>query len=228
MLAVFAFSAIASASASAHNFTICREGGTEKYETNKCAKKSETGKFSILPVEGTEVYKVTSTSGASKLEGTLAGVKVVIECKKDKDTGEIEKEGKSKNTVLTYEECELAQVVKHVKEKLTACTVANIKTNALKDVLITGKGAGPEEELEPESGTVFATIEVGGASCALVSKETVTGKQICALPEAAVEQASHELVCSPSGGSLEFGKKPASYFGTDTVTLENGAAWDAE
>jgi hypothetical protein len=226
LLAVLAVGAVASASASAHTYTICRTGGTEKYETNKCTGPKTAGTFSILPVELTEKYSFEGTSGVSKLEGTLAGDRAIIECKKDKITGEIEKEGKSKASVITYEECSLAIVVKHVREAETTCKVPNIKTEPLKDLLITGKGIGPEEEFEPESGTTFATVVVEG--CALESREKVTGKQICQLPEATVEKAEHELDCSPTGGSLDFAGKPASYYGNATVKLTNGAAWDAE
>lgn len=224
LVAVFAFSAVAAASASAHTYVVCKETGTEKYTEHLCKTKGETGKWSFAELTAAE--KVEGTSGVSKLESNLGGVRVIIECKKDKLTGEIEGGGKSKDTVITYEECSLFQVVKHVKEALTTCVVPNIKTKALKDLLIAGKGIGPEEEFEPETGTTFTEITI--ETCALASKTAVTGKQICQLPEATVGKVEHEIECSPTGGELRLGKEAASYYGTATAKLVNGWSWAAE
>jgi hypothetical protein len=175
---------------------------------------------------------VSSTSGPTILEGVIAKVRVIIECKKDKDTGILEAAGISTDTVITYEECSLSQVVNHNKEALGTCkvgTAGTIKTNALKDLLITGKGIGPEDEFEPETGTTFAEIAVTG--CALESTNKVTGKQICQLPEGIASKLEHEVVCSPSGGELKFAGEPASYYGTEKVKLIGAAEgwwWDAE
>ena len=206
-------------------FWLCREGGTEKYENHLCAKKIEAGKWSFLPVEKAEKYAFEGTSGVSKLEGTLAGLRTIIECKKDEITGELESGGRTKNVVITYKECKLFTVSKYIKT-LTSCTVPNISTSKLNDFLVMGKGVGPEDEFEPAEGTTFATVTVEG--CSLESKEKVTGKQICQLPEATVGLVEHELECSPSGGSLLFGGKPASYYGNALVKLTNGWAWGAE
>jgi hypothetical protein len=226
LLAVLAISAVASGSASAHGFWICKEGGTEKYTEHLCKTKAETGKWSYLPVEGAEVFKFEGTSGVSKLESTLSGTRVIIECKKDKITGELEAGGKTKNTVIVYEECKLFTVAKYIKT-LTTCVVPNITTSKLNDLLVTGKGIGPEDEFEPaEAGGPFAKVVVEG--CALTSTESVLGKQICQLPEATVGLVEHELECSPSGGALTFGGKPASYYGSALVKLENKWTWGAE
>jgi len=69
---------------------------------------------------------------------------------------------------------------------------------------------------------------IAGAECALASEEAVTGKQICQLPEATVGKVEHEVVCSPSGGSLVLGTKAASYYGTANIKLTNGWSWGAE
>jgi hypothetical protein len=227
LFAVFAISAVTSASASAApGFWVCREAGTEEYENHLCQKKAAGGKWSFLPVEGAEVYKFTGTGGEWKLEEKLLGVRILMVCKKVKSTGELEREGKTKNVVLTFEECSLFEVKKHVKTALGACIVPNIQTEKLKDQLIVGKGIGPEDELEPESGTTFWKLKIEG--CALASNEALTGKQICQLPEAPVGKVEHEVVCSPSGGELKFGTQPASYYGAATIKLENGWSWDAE
>ena len=212
-------------------FWLCREAGTEEYENHLCAKKIAGGKWSYLPVEKAELYAFEGTSGVSKLESELGGKRVIIECKKDKITGELESGGRTKNVVITYEECKLFQVVKYIKTELPKCvvgTAGTITTNKLNDFLITGKGIGPEDEFEPAEGTTFVKIKIAGAECALASEEAVTGKQICQLPEATVGKVEHEVVCSPSGGSLVLGTKAASYYGTANIKLTNGWSWGAE
>jgi hypothetical protein len=226
-LAVVAIGAIsaASASASRQSFSICREGGTEKYENHLCGKTAEAGKWSFAPVEKAEKYALEGTGGVSKLEGLLGGTKVVIECQKDKATGEVESEGKTKNLVIAYEECKLFTIAKHVKAA-TTCIVSNITTNKLTGLLVEGIDDGPEDELAPAEGTTLAKVKV--AECALESMENVTGKQTCSIPEATTGLVEHELICSPSGGALEFAKKPASYYGTMSTKLTNGSAWGTE
>jgi hypothetical protein len=217
-------------------FWVCRKGeiGKEppiKYDTHLCNTKEKPlaeREWSWLPVEKAEVYAFEGTSGVSKLESTLAGLRVLIECKKDKITGELESGGRTKNAVITYEECSLFEVTKYVKVALPKCKIPTIKTNKLNDYLIAGKGAGPEDEFEPAEGTTFAEITIEGEGCALNSKTAVTGKQICQLPEAPVGQVEHEIECSPSGGSLKLGANAASYFGNALVKLTNGWSWGAE
>jgi len=213
-------------------FWVCKEGGTEKYEEHLCTKKSETGKWSYLGLkEGEAALPFEGTSGVSKLESTLGGLRAIIECKKDKITGELESGGRTKNVVITYEECKLFTVSKYVKTEQPKCIVANITTEKLNDYLIMGKGIGPEDEFEPATGTTFAKIKITGAECSFApAEEVVTGKQICQLPEATVGKVEHEIECSPSGGSLKFGAAavPASYYGTANVKLTNGWSWGAE
>jgi len=218
-----------------HGFWVCKEkagAGTEppiKWDDHTCSTKAKAlaeRKWEWRPVRGAEVFPIEGTSGVSKLESKLAGLRVIIECATDKLTGEIETAGSSKNVVITYETCKLYEVVKYVK-KLTTCTVPNIKTKKLNDLLITGTGIGPEDEFEPAEGTVFALINIEG--CALEAKEAkVEGKQICQLPEGPVGKVEHEVVCSPTGGTLKLGANPASYFGTAQVKLTSGSGWGAE
>jgi hypothetical protein len=219
-----------------HGFWVCKEkagAGTEppiKYDDHTCSTKTKPlaeRKWEWRPLRGAEVFSIEGTSGVSKLESKLAGLRVIIECATDKLTGEIEAAGSSKNVVITYETCKLYEVVKYVK-KLTTCTVPNIKTNKLNDLLITGTGIGPEDEFEPaEAGGPFALINIEG--CSLEAAEVkVTGKQICQLPEGPVGKVEHEVVCSPTGGTLKLGANAASYFGTAQVKLTNGWGWGAE
>jgi hypothetical protein len=211
------------------SFSICREGGTEKYENHSCAKTIETGKWSFLPVEKAEKYASEGTGGVSKLEGTLGTTAVIIECKKDKTKGELESGGRAKNVVITYEECKLFTVAKHVKT-VTTCGVPNIVTNKLNEFLVQGRDSGPEDEVEPETGTTLATITINeGEHCSTFEgKHEVNGKQTCSLPEATAGLVEHELVCSPTGGTLLLAGKAASYYGTALVKLTNGWAWGTE
>jgi hypothetical protein len=226
---------VASASASAHTFVVCTEGGTEKYETNLCAKKKETGKFSFLPVEGTKTYTVEGkSSGVIKLEnnwgGLNEGTRTGLECKKSKFSGKIEKEGKSKEDVFTFQECALYLVSGHRRIQ-PLCEVPNIITAKLKSALITGTGSGPEDQLEPEVGGNIFTIEIRGC-LAFEGQYELSGKQTCSLPEATVGLVEHEIVCSPPGSSLTFGYSPgtasAKLFMDTTVKLNGTAAWGAE
>ena len=173
-----------------HGFWVCKEkagAGTEppvKYDDHTCSTKAKPlaeRKWEWRPVRGTEVFTFTGTSGVSKLEGTLLGLRVLIECKKDTIKGEITAAGSTAGVVITYEECSLFEVKKYVKTAEASCTVPNIKTETLNDLLVTGKGIGPEDEFEPASGTTFAKVKIEGASCALVSDETVTeiGRASC-------------------------------------------------
>jgi hypothetical protein len=228
-----------------HNFWLCREGGKEEYENHLCAKKVAGGKWSYLPLE--ETLKVEGTSGVSKLESEVAGVKILIECKKDVFKGEIEKEGKNKGEV-TFSECSLFEVAKYVKVSLAACTVPNIVFK-FTSKLVTGQGPGPvtwgpEEEFNSTGAEeTFVEIKVEGASCAL--KNTYKAKQasvtitppaagavfkgqVCAMPEAGVGKVEHEIVCTSSGSHITFGGKPAYFTSTDTIKLENGWSWGAE
>jgi len=207
------------------SFSVCREGGTEKYENHSCAKTIETGKWSFLPVEKAEKYAFEGTSGVSKLESAIGVTAVIIECKKDNTKGELESGGRAKDVVITYEECKLFTVAKHIKA-VTKCSVHNITTNKLNEFLVQGRDSGPEDEVEPETGTAVATVTVEG--CSLESENKVTGKQTCSLPEATVGLVEHELVCSPTVGTLLFAGKAASYYGTASVKLTNRWAWGTE
>jgi len=218
LLAVFAIGAVASTAASAHE-------------------------YQYFPAPA----KVTGTSGISKLEGEVAGVKTIIECKKDTFTGELEEKGKSKGEI-TFSECSLFEDTSHVKTALTKCTVPNIVFK-FTDKLVRGQGLGPtewgpEDEFNSTlAEEVFVEIKITGSECALKgtykakqhevgvkegTEEVKYKGQVCALPEAGVEEVEHEIVCTSSGSHLMFNGKPAYFFSTDKVKLESGAKWAAE
>jgi hypothetical protein len=244
VLAVFAVGAVMSASASAHAFVVCREGGTTKYQNNLCAKKVETGKFSFLPVEGAEKYKVEDTSSTIKLEGEFFGgeLKTIMECKLV-FSGEIVAGGIGKGED-TLSECKLYELTKERKENLLTgvdCTIPNTLFN-VEDKVVTGQGSGPEEEINSTGGEkTFAQIDVSGGSCPLrgdyelkeseveilPSKQIAAG-MVCSLPEAGVGKVEHEIVCSGTGSHLRMSGVAASFVTTETVKLSDGASWAVE
>lgn len=229
MLAVFAAGVVMSASASAHAFVVCTEGGTEKYSEHVCGNKTETGKWSFLPVEGTTSHTVEGKNGLMKLENTDTSFpnnpRTGLECTKGNLSGAIGAGGQSKQDAFTFEQCSMYRVQSHRRTQV-ACTVQTIKTEKLKSELITGTGSGPEVKFEPELGGDIFDISVTG--CSLEGIYKLSGTQTCALPESSVGKLEHEIVCSPPGSSLSFQGEPAKLFVDTAVKLEGTAAWGAE
>jgi hypothetical protein len=231
LLAVFAISAVAAASASAHEFLVCQEAGTEKYTEHLCSAKSETGKWSFAAIAAGKSFEVEGTSGVSKLEGTVAAQKVSIECSADVAKVTLEPAGATKGTI-TFSGCKISSVTKG-KKTLLKCVVNSVGEAAEKikfpflDLLVTGKGGGPEDEFKPAvAGEPLVTIETSGAECALVAKTAVKGTTICQLPEAEVGLVEHEIECSPSGSSLTLGTAAAGFFSSVKVKIVGtGAGW---
>lgn len=183
-------------------------------------------------VEGSEVTaatKIVGTSGVAQLESTVAGLKILIECKKDTFTGEIEEKGKTKGEV-TFEECKLYEIKAGKKTEVTTCTVPNIKFT-FHDQLVVGNGSSAEDEYFPPTGKLYIEFEITG-TCLLAKKYKVEtaneGKgQRCALPLGEVEQEKHEIVCTSTGSSeLRFGaNEKASFFSTEFVLLTTKKVW---
>jgi len=232
VIAVVAFSAIASSSAfAAEEFFTCQASATGHFEESKCEKEGTTKADEWLAI--TAAKKITGTSGNSKLEGTVAGLKLIIECKKDKTTGttnEIETAGKNKGKIL-FEECgHPTEILRGNRKELTACTVANIEFSFLSQ-LIAGKGAGPELEFKPSpsTSTLFVTIKITG--CALPEENKVEVAAVgdgitCALPEAEVGLVVHEIACASTGdANLRFAGKAASFTSVEKVEIENKERW---
>ncbi len=209
MIAVFAFSAVAAASASAHAFFV---KGVEV----KAEEKFETTGTSSSPIQS-----------PAKLQSIVGGVKVVIECESDVFKDTIEKEGKTTATVK-WGGCTVWEIKAGKKTHLTTCKVTEpIEAKNLKDKLITGPGGVVEEEFEPEtSGGTFTTIEITG--CALEGKYKVTGIQVCSLPNGEIEGYAHEIVCTPTGSKLKFGAESAAFTDNLADKLVKEEVWRAE
>jgi hypothetical protein len=238
IVAALAVGAVGAAAANAAEFKVCQAGGTEEYETNKCLAKKAGSTFSYLAVPAGGL-NVEGTSGASKLESTILAKRTIIECLKDKTIGaagtnKIEPAGASKGEI-EYSECKLFIVnAEHKKELLAACTVPNIKFK-FTDLLLVGNGAGPDESFEgTEAEETFVIIKIEGASCAAKGtykvKNRVAGKPgyVGSAVEPTVGAAEHELIFTSVGSNIKLGPEPASFFSTEKVKLESGAAWYAE
>ena len=179
LLAVLAVSAVASASASA---------------TIMPAYSTITGTLKI------ESKKVAG-SGNAKLEGTLAGVTVLIECSVEKGGGSIENTavmGLSTATVH-YTSCTVAQPAGQ------NCLVTNGLVLVTSHDLLVLSGTKVRDEFAPESGTTFTTINIDNCTTtALNGAFKVTGT---ATAETNNTASSLEF-SSTSGEALKFGGNP--------------------
>jgi hypothetical protein len=170
-------------------------------------------KHEYMVTGGTLSAKIEGTSGASKFKTEIGSTKVTINCKKDKITGEIEKEAKSKATI-TYEECSV--------EGLGSCVIPNIKIKAI-DLLVGALVS--EDEFKEEGEGPLANIVI--ETCALKGTFHLTGTQTCKLPGGEIFAVSHEVTCTTAGSKLKLGTKPATYEGAETVQLESKKEWVA-
>ncbi len=201
LLTMLTISAIASSSASAHNYKI----------------------------EGTEIKESSSVegkSGVSNLASKIAGLKIVIRCTKDKFKGKIEVKAKS-TASIEFEECKLFEenASKELKE-LSACKV-KVPTTSVKDELT----ETPVKDLfTPEKGEEFTKIEITGETCVLKGKYEITGSQKCELPEAGSSKIEHTIECKPSGSSLFLKKEAATFESTEKEIkiVGGGKKWSAE
>jgi hypothetical protein len=167
-------------------------------------------------VEGKELAKATAvegTSATSVLKSKVAKEEVIIECKKDTLSGEIESEGKSKGSA-SLKECSVAKPV--------GCGVEPFEFK-FNDQLVGSEEA--EDEFKPSVGTTFVEIEI--TKCLLKGKYKVEGTQKCTLGGKAAEEEKeiHEVSCSPTGSKLTFGKEAASFESTEKVKLTSKAKW---
>ena len=234
VLAVFAVSAIASASASALEYSRCKNVGKGLgfFENSNCKHEGGEKEWEFVPIEAGVKLKVEGTDNGGKLESTIAGLKAIIECQSSSFTGELEAEGKSSNEVVKFTGCEFFINSHGAKTAEPACAVAEpLETKKLNNILVAGPALGPEVEFSPAAGKVFAEFEI--INCALAAKvkvETATeGKgQVCELPEGSYGRVDHEIECSSDGsGELRIGANKVNFFTNFDAKLESGAWWTA-
>jgi hypothetical protein len=174
---------------------------------------------SLTAPEG--IAEKTTTARRLVVLGTPFGVNMHVECTKihvAAGVSFIEPTGKS----VSHPEFSNCTVVKPVNCTLNEPVVARDKG------LLVEVGGAIEEELTPAEGAAFTTVTLTGSSCSLKGKPfEVGGSQLCELPEAGTEKASHEGVCKVAGSSLKAGGKAATLEGSTTVKLESGKLWSA-
>jgi hypothetical protein len=169
VVAVFAFSAVAAASAMAENapvFARCVKASpknTGEYTEKACnthASPAGTGAYSLVTMPAGETVAVEGKSKSTKI--VVKGDSLVVVCTKDKLKGTLENKfgrtGKLFNPVITLEKCE---VEGHKTE-----TCQNEATGKIKDEPYYGEDAWLGEE-ETKPGMVL----VGGPTFTCAGKE---------------------------------------------------------
>jgi hypothetical protein len=220
--AVVVAGAFASASASATTpvFSVCLKAGGSgtKYEESKCEKEKTGGEWEVIAIK--EALAINGTGGVAKLKGILLKAEILITCKKDKVTGEIEPAGKSKGET-TFEGCEAGNSSGAFKN----CAVPNIKFKFIDQLVENAKGE-VEDEFKP-SGSIFVEIIIENKEekvCAEKGKFPVGGTQNAELEQTG-HKTSRSLTYKPSGSHLTFDGEPATFENTASVVLNNGDSW---
>jgi hypothetical protein len=175
-------------------------------------------------IEGKELTSNETVEVAGTEDGmefTAGSTKVIMICGNNASVGKLEASGKSV-VELYLGSCTLDEVGSKGSETfLEACTVAEPVEFKTKGELIGTKGP-VEVELKPETGTLFTTLELTGASCALKGKYEVSGSQICSQPDGEAQNIDHELLCTESGGKLEIGKEKEAEKDKDRLVVDDG------
>jgi hypothetical protein len=199
LLATFTVSVVASASAATHNYQVERTEliGSEEVEGN---------------------------SQEGKLETTMGGTALMIQCQEDyapNKESTIETAGKSKVTKLEFRQCIIYQA-KNKIEVLT-CTVKEPVTAEALDEL-TGQG---EDTLKEKGIGPLSKLTIEGTKCGLgnpISLE-VKGTVLCTAPGFALEEVTHELICTPGGSTLKFGIETARLWSNTWIKLRSAKKW---
>jgi hypothetical protein len=199
LVAVFAISAVAVTSASAHNFKTASE----------------------KPI--TKTFSVEGKSGASQLDSSIALEKIIIQCEKDTFTGSIETGGKNKGTIK-FKECVLENSKKvaiagcKVTEPIEAKVNSELTETPVQELFTPEAG-----------GVFVTIEITGCEKTALNGKYEVKGFQLCKLPSAGVESVEHVIWCIKAGSSLKLGNEKASFESTEKeVKLTTAEKWSAE
>lgn len=240
MIAVLAFGAVASASASAFKkeYEVCQEKGSG-FTEHLCSTAGSPGAWSFQPIEAGKTFAVEGTSGVSILELQEPGppVKpiVKIECEEDKTkaggANNIGAGGKSEAEV-EFIKCKVYIWNATTKAWVLDpdCAVTEPIVVKTKDKLVENGGV-LEDEFEPKvAGEPFVTITIVTAkgTCTLANTYPVKGTQLGKLPGAGTGAVSHTIEFKPSGSKLKVGTKFEGLFtSTETVKLANGWAWKA-
>jgi hypothetical protein len=182
-------------------------------------------------VEGTEISKGAKvevrymTDGGTKLEGSLGGIKVLIECDDNVGEGNLEEKGKSTGG-FKVERCYLYETSSKGKEAVTECSIEPFEFK-IKGELVSGSGdtASVEDELKPNEGTKFAEIEIKAKTCTLEGKYKFEGTQICGMPNYDSKRPDHEIDCTDTGSKLKLSTEQANLNSLLTVETSSSAEY---
>jgi hypothetical protein len=228
VLAVFAVSAIASASASALVWEACLEssGTHTKYEDSHCKKELSTGKFEWMAIE--EALAVTSSGGEQLLEIPSAGIKIT--CSALTSEGEIKTEGKDFAKKLLYTGCKIniagCEVVKTAGKANKEIEVVNLNTE-LSTLTLSGKLL-TVDLFVPKEPPTFVVLEIGQkekegkaekACGVLAVKDEVKGS--------VTGMVEGQKLAFTGEGSLTTDGLASEYKGEDNQVLTNGKLFRA-
>jgi prolyl oligopeptidase PreP (S9A serine peptidase family) len=199
LIAVVAFSALASASASAATAG-WMVGGTL--------------------LSGSEAL---ATTAAVDENGKLLASGITIECKGSTLNGvapEIKSPNTGSATSLIFTQCQ---------SKTESCTITpeELKTVPL-NVEATLEGAlAVVATFTPKTKTTFATIEYKGEDCALEGLDAVTGKAKVLAPTGQDERTLQLInaITTEASGELKDGSSPATLTGSALLKLASGKPW---
>ncbi len=230
LVAVLALGAVASASASAFDYEVCEKGGTEKFETNKCAKTSSSGEFSFKKVVAPAEPATTSTGGEFELKASGKSV----HCTAVTDKGKIKAGGADEATEIKFTGC---------KNDPKTCTaespgaakgtiiVTDIPTQLVERVNPSTKGKVLADEFKSKTNAKgekeFVTLEFDkeGAACPEYPTTKVKGQVAAEVTNLANGEISLDFVLPElEGNTLEAFGEPASLDGKVESSLASGAA----
>ncbi len=219
MLAVFAVSAVAVASASAaapHFFHCAKKGGsTWLYSNSLCTTDvAGSGEWELLELgAGTRLNETSSIVAGTHytLTSEALGVKVIIECSTESGTGWIENPtGGAAGIDLATNSFSSCTVVKP-----TGCTVAEPITSTSKTELAE-LGGSFWDVFSPDSGTTFVEVEL--KNCGLLNQKfKVTGKTA-----GKVNNATGRVSFGTEMNELKFAGNPAGFEGESLVLTDGG------
>jgi hypothetical protein len=222
VLAVLAFGALASVSASASDKTCPQEKGKELNWCVEGVVVSEDSTIKEAPVEG--------TSGVSVLEGTVLGVKTKVECAEDEFKGILEDSGADSGEIK-FKNCKVIEPENcKVKEPIEFSFISQLvleEPGARASVEFWGPTGGEGKEEEEFVSLTFTEKP----ACAIAGTAAVKGSQTCELDktnaEAWKENTTHKVICKTSGSELKLGTAKAKFSSTATIKLVSGGKFSA-
>lgn len=196
LFAVFAFAAVASATASADE---CNGGSHWVF----CYWPSN---------EPIHLLVALGTSGLSVLATKVGTVEVKLHCKDDLFRALLHLLGYALGEI-DFLGCKVEKPANCV---IPALLLAHFELQVTSGTTATATGSGPGEE--------FVKIPITGCSEA-EGEHPITGSQLLELPEGEVGKVEHEIVAKKAGSHLKFGAEEASFSSTATVHLESESSW---